>query len=470
LKSDLSRMSRIWPIARSILGVSVFMVGLVVVSETTADGSTPSAGFGEGSGFCASATPNGYTLGASFENVYACGPANNSGTGYFVPASGANRGFFEDASWGFQCTELANRFLFDAFRINPIYGESLDGADFASSVHTKYPTVNLFSNGTVAQPYLPGDIVSFSGGSDGHVAVIMASTYSIGDGGNYGVTLLEENGSSSGETNATVANWSMRSPSDSGEAPTNFLALVAPPAALTKSIAANHVLEVTATGTAYLADSSGVPHWISDSLTYDCYAATHSVLDVTQSEVNALGNGQPYAARCQRAQDAANHLLVVSATNTAYWADSSGVPHWIPTSAIYNCFVSKGVSVISGLVQSQVNALGNGQPWATCTSSTAVVTTTTTAATVGPQIIASNYDGHMAIRLVNFPTGAIHFYCHFGSGFPKGGSVDGPYATTVTSPSESWPTGSGWCFGSGNAWVGVEASNSQDYYSNQVTL
>ena len=131
--------------------------------------------------------------------------------------------------------------------------------------------------------------------------------------------------------------------------------------------AANHVLRVAATGTAYLADANGVPHWILDALTYLCDVAKYPLFGaLAQSQVDALGNGKPWASRCARPQDAANHILIVSATNTSYYADSSGVPHWIPNIFILDCLVAKEIPVYRGIVQSQVDALGNGKPWATC--------------------------------------------------------------------------------------------------------
>jgi hypothetical protein len=116
--------------------------------------STPPPGFGEGAGFCASAVPGGYTLGDSFDDVYASGPANNSGSGYYVPASGSHMGFFEDAPWTYQCTELANRFVFDVWGVAPINGSSLDGATYASTLSSERH-VPLVANGTAGQPYLP---------------------------------------------------------------------------------------------------------------------------------------------------------------------------------------------------------------------------------------------------------------------------------------------------------------------------
>ena len=202
-------------------------VAVLAISPGEASAATPPAGYGEGSGFCSSAVPGGYTLGASDDNVYACGPANNSGTGDKVPASGAYQGFFEDSDYEFQCVELANRFAFDIWNLQPISGGSLDGADYASTLSSERG-VTLMQNGTPGQPYLPGDIVSFTGTgalADGHVAVVMSSTYAAGDGGNYSVNLLQENASANGEASATVSNWSMGDPSGSDVTPSNFDAL-----------------------------------------------------------------------------------------------------------------------------------------------------------------------------------------------------------------------------------------------------
>src|SRR5579859_1620293 len=119
-------------VAALIAALSLAMPGSAVAATPRTALAAPPAGFGESAGFCASAVPGGYTLGASFDNVYACGPANNSGTGYDVPASGPYLGFFEDAPWTYQCTELANRFVFDAWGLAPITGGGLDGANYAS--------------------------------------------------------------------------------------------------------------------------------------------------------------------------------------------------------------------------------------------------------------------------------------------------------------------------------------------------
>ena len=212
---------------RTLLGVAVLLAssGIAVLGLSSPSAAAP-VGYGEGATFCSTAVPGGYNLGANFDNVYACGPANNSGTGYYVPASGSYKGYFEDAPWTYQCTELADRLLFDVWGKNPVYGSSLDGATFASAVHKAYSSVALISNGTVGQPYLPGDIVSFTGNSiepDGHVAVVESS--SEDSTGNGSVTVMEENASASGQETLAVSNWSLQKAVGSDVTPSEFDAL-----------------------------------------------------------------------------------------------------------------------------------------------------------------------------------------------------------------------------------------------------
>ncbi len=191
---------------------------------------SPPAGFGEGAGFCASAVPGGHDLGASFGDVYACGPANDSGKGHDVPASGPYQGFFEAAPRSYQCTELADRVLFDIWGKTPVYGAGLDGRNFASTVHTRYPSVPLIPNGTKGQPYLPGDIVSFTGNSkepDGHVAVVKSATEN--SSGNGKVTIIEENAAASGQETLTVSDWKLEPAKGAWVTPYEFDALGSPP-------------------------------------------------------------------------------------------------------------------------------------------------------------------------------------------------------------------------------------------------
>ena len=381
---------------RSFTGVVMVAILLcfLVTIDSKADATTAiPTGYGVGSGFCTSV--GGSNLGASFDNVYPCGPRPGS--------SFPDSGDLFQPSGGFQCTEFANRFLFDVWHRQPIFGASLTGSSYVDTAHSVYPAIAKFSNGTVGQPYLPGDIVSFTDKAAGHVAVVMSSTYAQGDGGNYQIAILDENGLASGSTTAKVTNWLMATPSGINETPYDFLALASiPPRIPTATSAANHVLRVSANGAAYFVDSKGVPHGILDALTYECDIVKYPLWNgVTQAQVNSLGNGKPSATRCAQPKNAANHIHVVSATNTYYWAGSNGVPHWIPSAKIFDCLVNKGYSVIRRLSQSQINSLGKGRPWATCG--------TPTTATTSPQppTVFANGDSFNETCVVAWPTAPV---------------------------------------------------------------
>jgi len=199
--------------------------GLIAVAFVLAQGlvgraATLSPGSGEGMAFCSTVTPSGHPLGANYDNVWACGPAPGSGSPGYGDA-------FEARPYGFQCTELANRFLWDRWGLSPIFGATLDGVSFAKMVHDDHPSVALVTNGTAGQPYLPGDIVSFTGGADGHVAVVIASTED--SNGNGDVTIMEENAASklapNGQETLSVAHWMLQKPAGSYVTPVNFDAL-----------------------------------------------------------------------------------------------------------------------------------------------------------------------------------------------------------------------------------------------------
>ncbi len=87
-----------------------------------------------------------------------------------------------------------------------------------------------------------------------------------------------------------------------------------------------------------------------------------------------------------------------------------------------------------------------------------------------PSASASNNGGEMAVQLSNFPLGITYFFCHVGdgSGYPTGGSISNHGQINVTSPNESFS--SGLCSGTGNFWIGFQATDGHDYYSNQVML
>ena len=182
---------------------------------------------GKGAAFCARVTSAGYPLGASLAGVWACGPLPG--------ASFPSYGDHFQPEGGFQCTELANRFLWVHWHIAPIFGSTLDGTNFAATL-SRDRSVRLVANGTPGQPYVPGDIVSFRGiaGREptGHVAVVVASTENAK--GNGTVTIMEENAPATlaprGEQTMTVSNWVLTATRRSYVAPKNFDALGSPPA------------------------------------------------------------------------------------------------------------------------------------------------------------------------------------------------------------------------------------------------
>jgi len=150
-----------------VVGMLVSIVGSIGIATAPASATSFNPGEGSGAQWCA--RYGGINL-ASFDNVFACSTKSTSaGATPFNPSVG-----------GFQCTELADRFLWDHWQRQPVFGATLDGASFASTVHSTYRSIPLISNGTTGQPYESGDIVSFTGKPgrnepDGHVAIVMAS-------------------------------------------------------------------------------------------------------------------------------------------------------------------------------------------------------------------------------------------------------------------------------------------------------
>jgi hypothetical protein len=93
-----------------------------------------SSTYGTGPGFCNSVVSSGYDLGANFDNVWACGPTGDND--FKDPP-------FEVSDHGFQCVELANRFLWDAHGVTPVSGITLVGGNFAATVHLCRSNIRL---------------------------------------------------------------------------------------------------------------------------------------------------------------------------------------------------------------------------------------------------------------------------------------------------------------------------------------
>jgi hypothetical protein len=155
-------------------------------------------------------------------------------------------------------------------------------------------------------------------------------------------------------------------------------------------------------------------------------------------------------------------------TGTSWLVESDGFRHWIPNGGTYECLTRLGSSVDNMTLFSAESIPEDYTDNASCSSPNPQPPGSTSVnISVGS---AGGCEGcnYMSVSLQNFPLGSISFYCHFGTGYQYGGSVSGPYFTSVTSSDESW-AGPGWCFGSGNSWVGI-VENGVTYYSNQINL
>jgi len=135
---------------------------------------------------------------------------------------------------------------------------------------------------------------------------------------------------------------------------------------------------------------------------------------------------------------------------------------------------SRGSFVVTSPEQSWSSGLcsGSGNFWIGLQASNgqSYYSNQVTLGTTPPTITATNQGGTMGVQLSAFPTGTLYYFCHTGapSDYPAGGAVPSRGSMVVSSPDQAWT--SGWCSGSGNFWVGVQAADGHDYYSNQVTL
>lgn len=220
MRRSLRLCGRVCALGTLVL-VAVLGSGGAGSSAATRSAAALPPGEGTTSSFCAGVTrghnvTQGAFLVASFDGVWACGPPPHTG----APGYGDD---FESAPWGFQCTELANRFLWAAYGLSPIFAPSLTGAVFATAFHNAHQEVALVPNGTTGVPYLPGDVVSFSDGGLGHVAIVTASSEDVN--GNGKVDFMEENLWADGSDSAYVSHWRLGGLAhDSSLTPVNFLA------------------------------------------------------------------------------------------------------------------------------------------------------------------------------------------------------------------------------------------------------
>lgn len=149
------------------------------------------------------------------------GPAYGGTDSYVdLPGPGGATTGYYGATPGFQCVELAERFLAVVYGLAPI---EANGESVAANYHAAYPDSSLYVNGSsaaVGHAPQPGDVLSvasvpsFQGYNDGHVAVVVKSDVdrSTGDGA---IVVAQENVSGSDYTKTIdVVDWRLEDPAE----------------------------------------------------------------------------------------------------------------------------------------------------------------------------------------------------------------------------------------------------------------
>jgi hypothetical protein len=150
-----------------------------------------------------------------------CGPGASYGSSSAwidIPGPYGSLGTYYNATPGFQCVELAERFLAVAAGLAPV---KANGAQVALAYHAAYPATGLVLNGSnaaVGNPPVAGSVISFSSSpdfyaDDGHVAVVVNS--SVDAAGNGTVTIAQENVASSDYVrNLSLQSWHLVDPTE----------------------------------------------------------------------------------------------------------------------------------------------------------------------------------------------------------------------------------------------------------------
>jgi hypothetical protein len=210
----LARPPRMAAVMLALVGiVPLFAVPALGVTSAGVSAAARSSDWA-GSGFCATQYDQPY-LGTSYDGVAACGqPYKNSNSN--TQGEISYKGVVFDYV-GFQCVELANRFIYYVDQIVPVNGDSLTGGNYVSTVHSTHRSISVGSSPGTSLP-VAGDIISMWGGSSGstspndaltHVAVVTGVSVS---GSGWTIHVMEENASASGSNSISVsssgASWS----------------------------------------------------------------------------------------------------------------------------------------------------------------------------------------------------------------------------------------------------------------------
>ena len=223
---------RVGPLGALLWGAGVLFVAL---GATVVSGAVPPVGAASTPGTTqAWCTENGASVvgwTGTKPNLPICGPGPyEGGTRSIIDLPGpygADRVYF-NATSGFQCVELADRFLAVVDGLAPVFA---NGQQVAANYHAAYANTRLYVNGSrqaVRHPPSAGDVISFSDSPDfdswspGHVAVIMASSVdgATGDGT---VTLAQENvGAGYWNYTLDLVNWRLEDPTSAPNAEWGF--------------------------------------------------------------------------------------------------------------------------------------------------------------------------------------------------------------------------------------------------------
>ena len=206
-------------LAAAALGLPMVATALAVPAASAATLSPTAASWCTDHG----STVGGWTDTSPSLPICGPGPAYGGTWSYVdVPGPYGSLEAYFNATPGFQCVELAERYLSVVDGLSPV---KANGAQVAENYHAANPlTTRLVVNGTkfaVGRAPAPGDVISLATSpqffGDGHVAVVVASHVNgLGDGT---VTIAQQN-VSSGDYHYTlgVSSWRVYDPAEPQDA------------------------------------------------------------------------------------------------------------------------------------------------------------------------------------------------------------------------------------------------------------
>jgi hypothetical protein len=154
-------------------------------------------------------------------NLPVCGPspefssAKDANTPVRLPEAWGDS-FWDGTLDGFQCVELADRWLAMAYGLNVVLGNGDKiASNYYAAYHSSHPEMRLIANGTAGGAPKPGDVISFSHSKSftdsdgGHVAVVVKGG-TVNSAGNGEIYIAQENiggGLSFTHQELTVSGW-----------------------------------------------------------------------------------------------------------------------------------------------------------------------------------------------------------------------------------------------------------------------